>query len=87
MEDYEHKTSRGYTLPKGDWLDEDIGRIRDGFNNIDEDIQKTEERFEGMLEKFSLEMQQKLEESIFMNGNLSLLALERTQKIKIGVMV
>jgi len=79
--------NRKYPLIKGHWLDDDIPVLIKAFLEIDEDVEGIDEKITTGLKNLKNEMNESIEEAKALSGNLSLLALEKSQKIKIGVIV
>ena len=66
-------------------LEDDFIRINETFEKIDADVHELHEKIEENNNQTRDELRAEQKESVAMLGNLSLYALERTQKIKIGV--
>jgi hypothetical protein len=79
--------NRKYPLPTGASLDEDLPRIQDGFKQVDKDVTLLHENLGKGLSKLKEETMSYQSRVVAMFGNLSLMNLERTQKIIIGVQV
>ena len=66
-------------------LEDDFIRINETFEKIDADVHELHEKVNRDTREAKDELRAEQQESMAMLGNLSLYALERTQKIKIGV--
>ena len=77
-------TNRGYKKPIGQ-LEEDIGRIDESFEMIDRDVHALHLKLEEENHLLKQMLQNEEHESVSFLGNLSLLNMEQTQNIKIGV--
>ena len=77
--------NRKYKLPNGNSLSEDLPRIQKGFTQVDKDVTQLHEKIEKGLTDLKEETTSSNKTMLAMIGNLSLMNLERTQKIKVGV--
>lgn len=66
-------------------LEDDFDHINETIEKIDEDVSNLHKKVEEKNDKTKEALRAEQQESVAMLGNLSLYALERTQKIKIGV--
>lgn len=76
--------NRKYYLPTGQ-LEDDFGNFTENFKKIDEDVTELHQKVEEEKTDLKNELRAEMSESLALMANLSLYALERTQKIKIGV--
>jgi len=79
--------NREYQLPNGVSLDEDLPRIQEGFKQVDKDVTLLYEKVEKGLNKLKEETASSQRRVVAMFGNLSLMNLENSQKIRIGVQI
>ena len=76
--------NRNYHLPTGQ-LETDFDNFVENFQKIDEDVTELHQKVEDEKSNVKNELKAEMTESFALMANLSLYALERTQKIKIGV--